>query len=86
MVGQLSFYMVRWVFDVGQDFHLVREMPLLLRGSDATSELWPNGLIYEQLCRWHRVDMRKAICRHWKYKRKKMPRPRPKEHFEAEST
>jgi hypothetical protein len=49
-------------FDVGQDLDLVPEMPILPRGSDMTSELWPNGLIHEQLCRWHRVDMRKAIC------------------------
>jgi hypothetical protein len=71
-------FMLEGVPDVRQDFHLVPEMPLLPRGSDVTSELWPNELIHGQLCRWHRVDMRKAICRHWKYKRKKMSRPRPK--------
>jgi hypothetical protein len=74
--------MLEGVPDVGQDFHLVPKMPLLPRGSDVTSKLWPNGLIHGQLCRWHRVDMRKAICRHWKYKRKKMPRPR---YLEAET-
>jgi hypothetical protein len=30
------------------------------------------------------MDIRKAISRHWKYKRKKLLRPRMKEHSEAE--
>jgi hypothetical protein len=81
-------FVLEGVPDVGQDFHLVPEIPLLLRGSDVTLELWPNRLIHRQLCRWHRMNMRKAICRHWKYKRKKMSRSRSrsKEHSDAEST
>jgi hypothetical protein len=64
-------FVLEGVPDVGQDFHLVPKMPLLPRGSNLTLELWPNELIHEQLYRWHQVDMRKAIFRHWKYKRKK---------------
>jgi hypothetical protein len=36
------------VFDVGQDFYLVPERFLLLRGFDLTSRLLSNGLIQEQ--------------------------------------
>jgi hypothetical protein len=61
------------VGDVGQDFHLVPKMSLLPKGSDLTSELWPNRLIHGQLYRWHLMDTRTTIIRHWKYKRKWLP-------------
>jgi hypothetical protein len=39
--SRTSFVLER-VSDVGQDFHLVLEIPLLPRGSDVTLELWSN--------------------------------------------
>jgi hypothetical protein len=66
-------FVLEGVPDVGQDFHLVPKLPLLPRGPDLTSELWPNRLIHGQLYRWYRVGLKKVIIRHWKYKRKGLP-------------